>query len=126
MVHHLLVLLLFPLFCALFLPSFLAEALKSNLRIACFESVSAANYRERRMTEVLSWMSALDLRWAECRRAKPGRFGSLALAMKIGTSGESAPGHRQGKHENMANSGCLCVCVPNPGKQSIWRQSSKS
>ena len=28
-----------------------------------------------------------------CRSAKPGRFGSLAFAMKIGISGESAPGY---------------------------------
>ena len=43
------------------------------------------------------------------RRAKPGRFGSLAFALKIGISGESAPKYWQGKHENVADYGCLRV-----------------
>ena len=43
------------------------------------------------------------------RRAKQGRFGSLAFTMKKGISGESAPVYWQGKQENVANSGCLRV-----------------
>ena len=69
--------------------------------------------------------SLIGDRDSPCGRAKPGRFGSLAFAMKIGISGDSAHGYQQEKHESVADSGCF-VCVPNPSKQSIWRQCPPS
>ena len=46
-----------------------------------------------------------------CRRAKPGRFGSLAFAMK---------------NRQFGGECWVFACVPNPGKQSIWRQCPPS
>ena len=55
------------------------------------------------------------------RRAKPGRFGSLAFAMKNTHFGRHCSWILGGK---ALKCGIFWVfaCVPNPGKQSIWRQ----
>ena len=59
------------------------------------------------------------------RRAKPGRFGNLAFAMKKGNLGGQCSWIRAGKARKC---GLFWVfaCVPNPGKQSIWRQCPPS
>ena len=59
----------------------------------------------------------------QCRRAKPGRFGSLAFAMKNRHFGGECSWMRAGEARKCVKF-WVFACVPNPGKQSIWRQCS--
>ena len=59
------------------------------------------------------------------RRAKPGRFGSLAFAMKnrhFGGECSWIPAKKARKCGRF----WVFACVPNPGRQSIWRQCPPS
>ena len=56
-----------------------------------------------------------------CRRANPGRFGSLAFAMKNRHFGGECSWTLAGKARKCGKFWVL-ACVLNPGKQSIWRQ----
>ena len=56
-----------------------------------------------------------------CRRAKPGRFGGLAFAMKNRHFGGHCSWIIAGKARKCGRF-WVFACVPNPGKQSIWRQ----
>ena len=59
------------------------------------------------------------------RRAKPGRFGSLAFAMKNRHFGGECSWVLAGKARKCGKF-WVFACVPNPGKQSIWRQCPPS
>ena len=56
-----------------------------------------------------------------CRRAKPGRFGSSAFAIKNRHFGGECSWILAGKARKCGRF-WVFACVPNPGKQSIWRQ----
>ena len=60
-----------------------------------------------------------------CRRAKPGRFGSLAFAIKNRHFGGECSWILVGKARKCGRF-WVFACVPNPGKQSIWRQCPPS
>ena len=62
---------------------------------------------------------------AHCRRAKTGRFGSLAFAMKNRHFGGECSWILAGKARKCGRF-WVFACVPNPGKQSIWRQCPPS
>ena len=59
------------------------------------------------------------------RRAKPGRFGSLAFAMKNRHFGGHCSWIIAGKVRKCGRF-WVFACVPNPGKRSIWRQCPPS
>ena len=59
------------------------------------------------------------------RRAKPGRIGSLAFAMKNRHFGGHCSWILAGKAGKCGRF-WVFTCVPNPGKQSIWRQCPPS
>ena len=58
-------------------------------------------------------------------RAKPGRFGSFAFAMKNRHFGGECSWVLAGKARRCGKF-WVFACVPNPGKQSIWRQCPPS
>ena len=58
-------------------------------------------------------------------RAKPGRFGSFAFAMKNRHFGGECSWILAGKARKCGRF-WVFGCVPNPGKQSIWRQCPPS
>ena len=58
-------------------------------------------------------------------RAKPGRFGSLAFAMKNRHIGGQCSCILAGKARKCGKF-WVFACVPNPGKQSIWRGGCRS
>ena len=60
-----------------------------------------------------------------CRRAETGRFGSLAFAMKNRHFGGECSWILAGKARKCGRF-WVFACVPNPGKQSIWRQCPPS
>ena len=60
-----------------------------------------------------------------CRRAKRGRFGSLAFAMKNRHFGGESSRILAGKARECGKF-WMFACVPNPSKQSIWRQCPQS
>ena len=60
-----------------------------------------------------------------CRRAKPGRFSSLAYAMKNRHFGGECSWILAGKARKCGRF-WVFACVPNPGKRSIWRQCAPS
>ena len=60
-----------------------------------------------------------------CRRAKPGRFGSLAFAMKNRHFGGECSWILARKARKCGRL-WVFACVPNPGKQSIWKQCPPS
>ena len=59
------------------------------------------------------------------RRAKPGRFGSLAFALKNKHFGGECSQILAGKARKCGRF-WVFACAPNPGKQSIWRQCPPS
>ena len=59
------------------------------------------------------------------RRATPGRFGSLAFAMKNRHFGRQCSWIPARKARKCGKFWVL-ACVPNPGKQRIWRQCPPS
>ena len=58
-------------------------------------------------------------------RAKPGRFGSFSFAMKNRHFGGACSWILAGKARKCGRF-WVFACVPNPGKQSIWRQCPPS
>ena len=60
-----------------------------------------------------------------CRRAKPGRFGSFLFAMKNRHFGGECSWILAGKARKCGRF-WVFPCVPNPGKQSTWRQCAPS
>ena len=68
---------------------------------------------------------ALALTLTFCRRAEPGRFGSLGLAKKNRHFGGVCSWMLAGKARKCGRF-WVFACVPNPGKQSIWRQCASS
>ena len=70
------------------------------------------------MCEGISWSCT-------CGRAKPGRFGSLAFAMKNRHFGGENSRILAGKARKCGRFWVL-ACVQNPSKQSIWRQCPPS
>ena len=59
------------------------------------------------------------------RRAKPGRFGSFASALKNTHFGRECSQILAGKARKYGRF-WVFACVPNPGKQRIWRQCPPS
>ena len=70
-------------------------------------------------------MSIFTTGSSHCRRAKTGRFGSLAFAMKNRHFGGECSWILAGK-ERKCGRFWVFACVPNPGQQSIWRQCPPS
>ena len=85
---------------------------------------------------LLTWISGknpispylLNFRGADStgRRAKPGRFGSLAFALKNRHFGGERSPDTSRESTKMRQILGVCVCPKPPGKQSIWRQRPPS
>ena len=70
-------------------------------------------------------INSLPEKGNNCRRAKPGRFGSFSLAMKNRHFGGECCWTLAGKARKCGRF-WVFACVPNPGEQSVWRQCPPS